>query len=291
MIPLLPRLQRDRRPRARRLRPPRRDQPGHRRRRRRRSSSSAAPASSAAGCGDGARTSPSASSARPVASPMIARTLGQHAVPTTFATVTGRWCDGLGEAAAGGSTARRPPAGRARRAERRRRVVRRRATRRSLGHFAARLGLAAAPAPATPNGRGSPPSPARGASPRRRAPRSASTSCSSPRTTSARSPRSRRAPAGRRRCRTSATRSPPSRPAPRRCRCRGSSRRCCTRPAAARLERAAGAWHAEWPALNGLLRATGSAAQWVGESLRPAASSTPTAWPPTSPSQEHRSER
>jgi len=32
-------------------------------------------------------------------------------------------------------------------------------------------------------------------------------------------------------------------------------------------ERAAGAWHAEWPALNALLRATGSAAHWIGESL------------------------
>ena len=31
---------------------------------------------------------------------MIARTLGQHALPTTFATVTGRWHDGLAEAAA-----------------------------------------------------------------------------------------------------------------------------------------------------------------------------------------------
>ena len=29
---------------------------------------------------------------------MIARTLGQHALPTTFATVTGRWRDGLAEA-------------------------------------------------------------------------------------------------------------------------------------------------------------------------------------------------
>ena len=32
---------------------------------------------------------------------MIARTLGQHAVPTTFATVTSRWCDGLAAAAGG----------------------------------------------------------------------------------------------------------------------------------------------------------------------------------------------
>jgi 3-carboxy-cis,cis-muconate cycloisomerase len=33
-------------------------------------------------------------------------------------------------------------------------------------------------------------------------------------------------------------------------------------------ERAAGAWHAEWPALNALLNATGSAVHWIGESLR-----------------------
>ena len=33
-------------------------------------------------------------------------------------------------------------------------------------------------------------------------------------------------------------------------------------------ERAAGAWHAEWPALHGLLRSTGSAVHWIGESLR-----------------------
>ena len=32
-------------------------------------------------------------------------------------------------------------------------------------------------------------------------------------------------------------------------------------------ERAAGAWHAEWPALNQLLRAAGSAVHWVGTSL------------------------
>ena len=36
---------------------------------------------------------------------MIARTLGQHALPTTFSTVTGRWIDGLGEAAAALRTA------------------------------------------------------------------------------------------------------------------------------------------------------------------------------------------
>ena len=33
------------------------------------------------------------------------------------------------------------------------------------------------------------------------------------------------------------------------------------------LERAAGAWHAEWPALNGLLRATAAAVDWLGTSL------------------------
>jgi 3-carboxy-cis,cis-muconate cycloisomerase len=33
------------------------------------------------------------------------------------------------------------------------------------------------------------------------------------------------------------------------------------------LERAAGAWHAEWPALNALLRATAAAVDWLGISL------------------------
>ncbi len=33
------------------------------------------------------------------------------------------------------------------------------------------------------------------------------------------------------------------------------------------LERAAGAWHAEWPALNRLLRATAAAVDWLGISL------------------------
>jgi 3-carboxy-cis,cis-muconate cycloisomerase len=33
------------------------------------------------------------------------------------------------------------------------------------------------------------------------------------------------------------------------------------------LERAAGAWHAEWPAINQLLRATGSAVDWLQTSL------------------------
>ena len=33
------------------------------------------------------------------------------------------------------------------------------------------------------------------------------------------------------------------------------------------LQRAAGAWHAEWPALNALLRATGSAAHWLAVSI------------------------
>jgi 3-carboxy-cis,cis-muconate cycloisomerase len=33
------------------------------------------------------------------------------------------------------------------------------------------------------------------------------------------------------------------------------------------LQRAAGAWHAEWAPLRALLRATGSAASWLAESL------------------------
>jgi len=34
------------------------------------------------------------------------------------------------------------------------------------------------------------------------------------------------------------------------------------------FERAAGAWHAEWPALNAMLRATGSAIEWLTTSLQ-----------------------
>ena len=41
------------------------------------------------------------------------------------------------------------------------------------------------------------------------------------------------------------------------------------------LERAAGAWHAEWPALNRLLRATGSAVDWLRRASA-GSSSTPT---------------
>jgi 3-carboxy-cis,cis-muconate cycloisomerase len=41
--------------------------------------------------------------------PMIARTLGRHAVPTTFATVTDRWRDGLDEAVTALATTRRGP--------------------------------------------------------------------------------------------------------------------------------------------------------------------------------------
>lgn len=41
-----------------------------------------------------------------------------------------------------------------------------------------------------------------------------------------------------------------------------------TAAGAGESERAAGAWHAEWPALHRLLRATGSAVHWTGESLR-----------------------
>ena len=34
------------------------------------------------------------------------------------------------------------------------------------------------------------------------------------------------------------------------------------------FERAAGPWHAEWPALNTMLRATGSAIDWLETSLQ-----------------------
>ena len=58
-------------------------------------------------------------------------------------------------------------------------------------------------------------------------------------------------------------------------------------------ERAAGAWHAEWPALHGLLRATGSADPLGRRVAAPARTSTRPAWPanlaePARPSRRRR---
>ena len=158
---------------------------------------------------------------------------------TTFATVTGRWHDGLA-AAAGAARPHGTAAGLARRPERRRDVVRP-APRR--GHADLR------PAPGarrrrrrrpTRSGRGSPTSPARGAPSRRRAPRSRSTSCCSPRTTSARWQSGPRAPVARRRWPTSTTRSRRSRRGPRRCRLPGLVATLLTAAGSGELERAAG---------------------------------------------------
>ena len=46
------------------------------------------------------------------------------------------------------------------------------------------------------------------------------------------------------------------------------------------FERASGAWHAEWPALNALLRAGGAAVDWLATSLDRVAVD-PNGWPPT----------
>ena len=47
-------------------------------------------------------------------------------------------------------------------------------------------------------------------------------------------------------------------------------------------ERAAGAWHSEWPTLTDLLTTVGSAASWLAESLA-GCGSTPPGWPRPSP--------
>ena len=67
--------------------------------------------------------------------------------------------------------------------------------------------------------------------------------------------------------RTSTTRSPPCRPGRRPCRRPGLVATLLTAAGGHELERAAGAWHAEWPALDQLLRVTGSAVDWLADSL------------------------
>ena len=115
--------------------------------------------------------------------PMISRTLGQFAVPTTFATVTERWTDGLTEAAVAVSR-HGTPAGRPRRPVGRRLVVRGagRRHRRPLRRPPARHGGAVRAAhPAQRHGGGGR---RMGTWPRRRWPRSPSTSCCSSAATS-----------------------------------------------------------------------------------------------------------
>lgn len=197
--------------------------------------------------------------------PMVARTLGQHAVATTFATVTTRWADGLGAAAAAvASVARRPvglggpsgdgtslgPAGD---------VVRER--------FAARLDLPVAPTA-------------------RHAQRSDSATFAGAWGVAAAavakialdvvllaqddvgevaelaagaggssSMAHKRNPVAAISARAAAMQVP------------GHVATVLHAASSGEWERAAGAWHAEWPATNAILRATGSAVHWLGRSL------------------------
>ena len=220
-------------PDARRARPPRRDEPGHRRRGDRRSSCGAAPSSSATGLLTASQAAADARRDARRRAPMISRTLGQYAVPTTFAhgrrPVGRRAGRGVGRRRPHGAACRSGSAGRAATA---------RPSARRGAEIAERFADRARRSTPAPVGRHTQrngarrPSPARGDSPRRRSPRSPSTSCCSPQATSASSPSGPTAPAGRRRCRTSTTRSPRSAPGRRRCRCPASWRRCCTPPAA-----------------------------------------------------------
>ena len=200
------------------------------------------------------------------ASPMIARTLGQHAVPTTFATVTRRWCDGLAASAGGlDRTARQRvwlggPSGDGASFGPHHEAIAR--------HFASRLELDVAPAS-------------------RHAQRAWITDVAGAWGTAAAtcakvgldvvflaqddvgevaeqaagaggssSMPHKRNPIAAISARAAAMQVP------------GLVATLLTAAGSGEAERAAGAWHAEWPALHGLLRATGSATHWVGESLR-----------------------
>ena len=226
----------------RRLRPPRRDEPGHPRhggdaRRARAPRLIDEELDGVAGLCAGSRRSIAGRS-------MAARTLLQQAVPTTFGLKAAGWLVGVVEARErparvrlpaqlGGAAGTLAPLG-----EHGPEVLR---------LFAAELGLDGAAAPVARAPRSGRARPRRWPTQPRPARRSAATSCSSPRPRWARSPRPRAA--ARRRCRTSATRS------------RAVLARACARPCtrtrrvltggAHEHERAAGAWHAEWARSRG----------------------------------------
>jgi 3-carboxy-cis,cis-muconate cycloisomerase len=198
--------------------------------------------------------------------PMIARTLGQHAVPTTFATVTSRWCDGLAAAAGGlDRTARQRvwlggPSGDGTSFGARHEDI--------LRQFASRLELDVAPAS-------------------RHAQRAWITDVAGAWGTAAATCAKvgldvvvlaqddvgevvERAEGAGGSSSMPHTRNPIAAIAARAAarQVPGLVATLMTAAGAGEAERAAGAWHAEWPALHALLRATGSAAHWVGESLR-----------------------
>lgn len=196
---------------------------------------------------------------------MIARTLGQHAVPTTFATVTSRWADGLAEAAATITAASRLPIGLggpsgdgtsfgshhdellarvAARLQLPAAPIARHAQRSGIGAVAGAWGVAASAvakisldvvllaqddvgevAEVAPGAGGS------SSMPHKHNPIAAISA------------------------RAAAMQAP------------GYVATLLHATGSGELERAAGAWHAEWPALNGLLRTTGSAVEWLHGSL------------------------
>jgi 3-carboxy-cis,cis-muconate cycloisomerase len=197
--------------------------------------------------------------------PMIARTLGQHAVATTFATVTTRWADGLAEAAAAVTAASRQPVGLGGPSgdgtsfgSRHDAIVER---------FAARLGVPAAPT--ARHGQRSGTAAVAGAwglaaavvarigldvvllaqddvGELAEVASGAGGSSSMPH---------KHNPVAAIAARAAAMQTP------------GQVATLLQAAGSGELERAAGAWHAEWPALNGLLRSTGSAVEWLGRSL------------------------
>lgn len=197
--------------------------------------------------------------------PMIARTLGRHAVATTFSTVTARWADGLAAAtAAVTGAARRPvglggPSGDGTSFGPTGAVV--------LQRFAARLDLS--PAPLARHAQRSDSAAFAGAwglaaaavakialdvvllaqddvGELAEVADGAGGSSSMPHKRNAVAAISARA---------AAMQVP------------GQVATMLHAAGSAEWERAAGAWHAEWPATNGILRATGSAVHWLGRSL------------------------
>ncbi len=218
----------------------------------------------AAELGDAARTVAALAASRGDA-PMIARTLGQHAVATTFATVTTRWADGLAAAAAAVTTASRQPVGLGGPA----------GDGASFGshhdaiveRFAARLGLPAAPHARHAQRAGT-------AAVAGAWGLAASTVAKlaldvvllaqddvgelaevAPGAGGSSSMPHKRNPIAAISARAAAMQAP------------GFVVTLLTAAGSGEWERAAGAWHAEWPALDGLLRTTGSAAWWLRTSL------------------------
>ena len=198
--------------------------------------------------------------------PMIARTLGQQAVPTTFATVAGRWHDGLtGAAERVGRIARQPvwlggPSGDGTSYGPRHPVI--------LREFAARLDLGVATASThaqrlwitdVAGAWGSVAAACAkvaldvvvlaqdeiGEVVERAAGAGGSSSMAH-----------KHNPVAAISARAAALQAP------------GLVATLLTAAGSGESERAAGAWHAEWPALQALLRTTGSTAHWVGRSLQ-----------------------